>query len=184
MSIIEIEVADKRNRDLWFPPLRQRVRGRLDFYRVPDKKVFASFVQDFGTLPIPGEILGVNVETGECYRREPLREPQYAALRTKLEKGFKIADERQPCAGGYPDEWLYWMKRAVEDGTAELVAGEFPAYLDYIPPENPFKPKPKSMKEQIEKRLREDLDFRVRWAGMSDKQRKDVLTAAFEVPSV
>ena len=61
-NVVEIQVDNPRNCDLYFFPLRKRIRGGLDFRRMPDPK---SKVSDFYDTPIPGQIEVAGVGVGD-----------------------------------------------------------------------------------------------------------------------
>lgn len=130
-QVIEVEVAGPNGRRLHFTPAGRPVRGLLDFASAQTKSALS--LRDRWKTPIPGQVLGVDVGTGDKYIREPLHEPKYATLRQVIAKrSLSLAPEREDFESETTESWLYWMRRAVDSGLARVIKGELPP-LDSFP---------------------------------------------------
>lgn len=131
-NVIEIEVgAAGRNCNLTFMPLGKRIRGRFDVARAIKTDGEAARLLKAWPDPIPGQVIGIDVEAGMGYLREPLHDPEFAAIRERIEKtGKKLEPERQTFQNRHVPTWLHWLKRAVECGAAKLVRGTLPEKID------------------------------------------------------
>ncbi|MDY0167441.1 MAG: hypothetical protein RBS80_12910 [Thermoguttaceae bacterium] len=132
--IVEIECAAPHGRQLFFRPIGKRVRGRVHLTgRSEAERQIAERWPD----PVPGQIIGVDTDTGEKYVREPLHDREHAALARRVRGlGKELPPERE----NYPSEsvssWLFWMRRAVDSGTAKLLTGTIPDKLPEEPRKN------------------------------------------------
>jgi len=123
-STVEIEVCPPQNRRMVFRPLGpdRRVRGRIDFSNLKGDRFAA--LREKWEEPIPGQVIGINVETGEGYIREPLRDEEHRELAREIEQQpFRLPPERQAFPNANVANWVHWMRRAVEAGTARIVGG-------------------------------------------------------------
>ena len=121
-STVTIEV-DGKNRNLLFPPLRRRIRGRFDVARMPEP----GRLRTEWAEPIPGQLLALNPATGAAALVEPLRGAEHAGLREKIERrGLRIAEEREDLGPVHVPTWLHFMRLAVDAGMARVVSGELP----------------------------------------------------------
>ncbi|HQU47303.1 MAG TPA: hypothetical protein PK867_31160 [Pirellulales bacterium] len=132
--IVEVEVdGGTYNRDLLFPPLGRRVRGRMDATRAARHDKEATSLLNTWPQVIPGMRLGVDEETGEGYLVEPLHGEEYIVTREvitnrrmKLEPAIKRFPADKPT-------WLYWLKLAVDSGAAKVTAGALPETIEGQP---------------------------------------------------
>lgn len=124
--IIEVEVGATRNCNLLFPAIGKRIRGRFDPVLASRTDGQApSIVNDF-QHPIPGQVLGLDMETGVGYIRDRLHDEENAVLRKKLEKKHRLPADRQEFRNVHVPTWLFWIKRAVECGACVVIAGNLP----------------------------------------------------------
>ncbi|MBS0208726.1 MAG: hypothetical protein JSS27_07210 [Planctomycetes bacterium] len=128
-DLIEVEVLQP----LHFQPLGRKVRGHFDIREVARHDKDAAELFNKWPEPIPGQVLGIDLAKGEAYLAEPLRQPQHAPLRERLERLGKIGPERQTFAGASAATWLFWLRRIVESGAAKLTRGTFPQSLPGTP---------------------------------------------------
>lgn len=127
-NLLEIEIGDQRNRNLFFQPLQRKLRGRFDLNRCcePLARVKAGEWSE----PIPGQRLVVDLETGETAIVEPLYDPAHAPLRERIEaRGMKLPPERERFEKVCLATWLFYIARAVKAGKAVILRGEIPAEL-------------------------------------------------------
>lgn len=159
-NVVEIEVNDQRNSSLHFLPVSRVVRGRFEAVRASRFCKGAVGLLTQWPEPIPGQIIGLNLETGEGYIREPLYDEQHTAVFHRLESRLKkvnqrIGDKRKLFEGVHAPTWLYWMKRAVESKQAVLVEGRLPEVIEGEPKTSFYFPHEKSeslrMAEAIER---------------------------------
>jgi hypothetical protein len=142
---VEIEVDGTHNEAMFFAPLQKSIRGRFDLMRMGEP--MARIAAADWPQPIPSLKLGINAE-GNGYITEPLHDAEYTATREKiLKKGMTLEPKITEIPGIDLPTWCYWIKRAVEDGLAKVVAGQLPDKIDgkprtnFIvndPPENPM----------------------------------------------
>lgn len=125
MKPVEIEIDGPRNESWHFPPGGFDVRGRFDLLRVAEP--MARSKSHEWPSPIPSQRLGVD-ESGCGYLVESLHEPEFAALREKIESIPKKLPPAKRDLGKVTDEasWVYWLKRAVESGLAKITKGSLP----------------------------------------------------------
>jgi len=126
MSVIEIEVKGQ-NRDLYFEPLGERLRGELDFQKIREPQ--ARLLADRWPNPIPGVHLRLDTNTGVGSILDPLYDEQFRATREQIEKQFKLGPAETTFEEVHVPTWIDRMQRAVKAGHAKLVKGEFPAKL-------------------------------------------------------
>jgi hypothetical protein len=132
--LLEVEVdGGDYNRDLFFPPLGRRVRGRMDAARAVKHDKEATGLISMWPQTVPGMRLGINADTGEGYLAEPLHADEYTVTREvianrklKLEPAVKIFPADKPT-------WLYWLKLAVDSGAARVTAGALPKTIEGEP---------------------------------------------------
>lgn len=125
MPVIEIEVANEANADLFFLPLGKRLRGKVDFLKVNEAEAI-KLAREYPT-GIPGQRLVIDTEAATAAVVEPLHEPQHAAVREKVAaKGFGLPPAREEAAGVDVPTCLFWARRAVEGGLAKVVRGSIP----------------------------------------------------------
>ncbi len=126
-NVIEIEPDNKTNSQLHFLPLGKTIRGRFDFNR--DSEPLAKLHTAEFPEGVPGQRLGLNLDTGEAYIQETLHDERFKAVRQRIEKrGYGLGEQREtfPVKKEEYPTWLFWMKRAVEDGVCRVVKGTLP----------------------------------------------------------
>ncbi len=135
MQALEIQIDGPHNECLSFRPLPgQRIRGAFDFNRCAEP--MARMQTQQWPVPIPGQILGVD-PSGDGYVREPLHDPEHAAIREKiLKKDKRLAPAVEEFVGIDRESWIYWMARAVQSGIAKVVTGKLPEKLPEKPRRN------------------------------------------------
>jgi hypothetical protein len=128
MAVVEIEVDNAQNRNLFFLPLQRPVRGRLDFGREADPEAIR-LTRDFPT-PIPGQRIQFDADREEAALLEPLHGEDHRALRELIaRKNYgALEPERQvfPVPKDQQPTWFYWLRRAVNAGLARVVRGALP----------------------------------------------------------
>lgn len=123
-SIVEIEIDDPTNANLYFRPLKRKLRGRFDLHRVKDSTAMKSAAK--WPDPIPGQRLSLDFEARTAVIRDPLHDPDQAANRRRIEQeGVALPPAAQVIANVDVATYRHWMQRAVESGVARVVAGEF-----------------------------------------------------------
>lgn len=132
-NVLEIEVDGPRNQHLIFGPLGRRIRGRMAYNRVANRKGASDLAIEW-PKGFPGQRLGIDLATGQSYIAEPLHDPEWAETREKIEKVKKqrIPPAREEVATE-PPTMLFWMKKAVESGIARIVKGAFPDKIEGEP---------------------------------------------------
>ena len=128
INAIEIAVEGPHNENLFFRPLQRAIRGRLDLMKIgePMAKVKTTEWPD----PIPGQRLGIDPD-GNGYVAEPLHDDEYATIKEQIEKrGQKLEPDIVEYENIDLPTWLYWIKRAVEDGICKLIKGKLPAKIE------------------------------------------------------
>lgn len=125
-NVIEVEIDDACNRSLSFFPLKRRIRGRLDFHRVPGAK---EELQKW-PRPIPGQRLVLDLAAGEAHLVESLHLKEFELEKRKIERADKRIPDNESFGKVDVPTWLFWLKRAVEDKTATLIRGQFPAVIE------------------------------------------------------
>jgi hypothetical protein len=126
---VEIEIDTPRNGSLWFRPLQRQLRGRFDFNRVAEPMARVAPFEHKVPEVFPGLHVALDTEALAAAVIEPLHGPDHQEVRAKLKaRGWGLGNEREEIevkAEALPT-WLYWLKRAVEGGTARLVKGKLP----------------------------------------------------------
>lgn len=137
-TLLEIEIDNPQNLQLYYAPIQRRIRGGWDFMRVPEPLA----KQEINKWPkaIPGQRLQLDTATGEAAIIEPLYEPEHAATRRAIEqtgkggKGGKlIPPERESLGIVDVATHLFWIKAAVTNGLARVVRGVLPEKIDGEP---------------------------------------------------
>lgn len=169
MDKLEIQF-DYKSRDFVFRPLQKRFRGTL---RMSDVKLRGAGDLALEIPELPGVIIGIEGATG--YVRDPLAEDQYAALRAKLREKFHTEPaKREEFAGVDRECWLYWLKRAVDDGRAKLLCGMFPKTIKYRPdPLTLFPRRAKYGAERKDEIFRNDPRTAAAFVTMTPDQRAE-----------
>jgi hypothetical protein len=178
MIVIEIDTAT--NGSLFFAPLQEAIRGRMDPMRFKDREERLTLIDEY-PQGVPGQRIAFDEQAGTASLVEPLHEPQNAAVREKLAaKRYSFAPHKREISaatveqtGGKPT-WLYWLNRAVESGHARLVSGTLPAKIEgrirkqFLRPEDDAK----AEKEKRERTL-ERQKLAAALAMMTEKQRAE-----------
>lgn len=130
MSILEVEIEGPLNENLSFRPLQRTIRGRFDWTKCASPDAHRFGIKEYGGLPIPGQVLGINPDTGEGFLREPLHDPAHAALADKIKsKGKRLPPTKEEFQAHVPT-WLFWIAAAVRGGLARVVTGKLPDEID------------------------------------------------------
>jgi hypothetical protein len=124
-NIVEVEVSAPNGRKLFFRPIGRPVRGRINFN---DARTPAEFQRaQRWPEPVPGVVLGINLDTGEKYMRDPIHDDQYTSVRQRiLRYGFQLPPANETFDSESLATWVYWLQRAVEGGCARVIKGELP----------------------------------------------------------
>ena len=139
--IVEIEICGPKAEKYFFRPLGRALRGRIRFDDVLNSDT-ADWVKAGWRDPIPGQVLGVNTETGTKWVREPLCESDHQHLRDRIkEQGCTLPVDRELVEANTISDWLFWMIRAVEDGYATVV--KLTAQHGDLPPVDSLPEKPR-----------------------------------------
>jgi len=117
-------LVDCENRELYFPPLNRRIRGRYDFSKIPGPG--AAEVASEYPFGLPGMILELSPDGSDAYLREPLYDPQHAATREKIEKRWKLEPEVQEFENIDLCTWVRHIKMAIKAGLCRIIKGELP----------------------------------------------------------
>lgn len=134
VNAIEIEIDGPRNERLYFRPLQRNIRGTFDMNKVPEP--MARIAATEWPTPIPSQRLGIDPD-GNGYLREPLHNPEHAALREKITRqGQSLEPAVQEFANIDLPSWLFWLKRAVDSGLAKLISGKLPLKIEGTPRTN------------------------------------------------
>lgn len=128
MSLLEIEVDSPLNSNLSFLPIQRTVRGRFDYLRTKEPTH-----ETTRSGPFPGQVIGLDINNGKGYVREPLHEVGNQHLRKEIEGRFSLPPERVEFPSAHVPTWLHWMKKAVESGQAVVVSGRLPDIIDGEP---------------------------------------------------
>lgn len=128
-SIIEIEIDGPRNQSCIFRPLQRRLRGRFDLRRCAEPAAMTKHTEHPDC--IPGQRLRLNTVTGKAELIEPLRLPEFAAIRERYEvnkRGEKVHSfpEHEAFESVDVKTWLYWLAVEVKAGMARLLSGVLP----------------------------------------------------------
>lgn len=137
MTILEVQTRTEQARQVFFRPLGRSLRGPVDFSsRARSKDDYENARR--WPEPIPGEVLGINLETGEKYVREPLYDAAHATTREIItqKRGMKLQPQLTPVESESVTTWLHWIKKGVKAGVLRVIQGE-------IPPEDKWVGKPR-----------------------------------------
>jgi hypothetical protein len=129
-NVVVVEVKSKNNGNLFFGPLGRVVRGRFELTNATRHNPAASALANRFSEPIPGQYISVDVERGEGFIIEPLHEDKHEAIRDRLKKKFKIEPAKQTFERIDVNTWLFWLRRAVDAGLAEVTAGSLPEKVE------------------------------------------------------
>jgi len=125
--LIEVEIAGPTCGNLLFKPCERVVRGRYEVGLATATDPAAGMVtQKYGGT-IPGQVLGLDLDTGRGYVREPLWTEEWRELRARLDHHrFKLEPPEAEFKDVHVPTWVYWLARAVEGGIAKLLKGSLP----------------------------------------------------------
>ncbi len=133
-QVVSITLDIPPNRDGFFPPIEDTVRGEFKFERVANSQKHSAKLPAF----VPGQIIRVDIAESAGYIIEPLHHPEHAAvarhIRTVLNMSLPPKERMFP--GIQVDMWLWHMRQFVEVGKARIVEGSFPKEIAYFPPDN------------------------------------------------
>jgi hypothetical protein len=138
-----VEFGDDHCRNVYFPPLDRRCRGRFDALALAKHDPDAGQLVNAWPEPIAGQRLEVDPDTGECAIVEPLHD--FPAIAAKLKsRGLSLAPAREPVTCDLPT-LLFYLRAAVNGGKAKIVRGAIPPFdeskvrrdLFVAPAENP-----------------------------------------------
>lgn len=168
MNVVEIEVATGKNANLFFRPLSKNIRGEFNARDFRDKEMgelLASWPE-----PIPGQRIGLDLETGTAYVAEPLHEDRHEALRNKIGKsGFGIPKAKEAYQDVHVATWLYWLKSAVESGHAKVVKGALPETIEGDPKLDFITRTVKTSNEQLADAINRQTAALERQAGLFER---------------
>lgn len=133
MAEYSIEISGPRDESIIFAPTQTKVRGRWDFQRTAHRDKLDSMKRLAYEVPvIPGKVIALNTSTKQGCIFDPLSTGEGAKI---LEKINAIAKEfGDPESKAHPREdykldangvkdWLYWMRRKLDNNEAVLVPG-------------------------------------------------------------
>ena len=134
-ELLEVEVDNEKNHDLFFGPLGRRLRGGYDVHRAAKHDKDAHALATQWPEPVPGQRLALNVETKQGHLIEPLHEDRYAAIREKIadRKFARLEPAETTFANVDVATWLHHIKCAVEAGVAKVVNGKLPETIEGTP---------------------------------------------------
>lgn len=129
-NILEVEIDNEKDSNLFFPPVGQPIRGRLDFMRLVRRQPNAIQL----TIPfpdgVPGQRLRVDLASGACSIVEPLHEAKWANCKAELEtRSLPIPPATEEFPAACVPDWLWAIQRALRDGYCRIVRGELPKDL-------------------------------------------------------
>lgn len=125
-SLVVVEFGDDRGRNIYFPPLDRRMRGRFDAVKL------AQFDKDAGELvsqwpePLAGQQIAIDSESGEVAVLEPLHANLKATAKLK-QRGLSLAPAHEPVNCDVPTA-LHYAAEAIKAGQAIIVSGTLPQY--------------------------------------------------------
>lgn len=132
-NVVVIELDDKKNRCILFPPADEVLRGRREAANDTGRSSHALY----NTLPtIPGIHIAVDLDEKAVGYFDPLGLPKYKDVLEKVSNftGVMSREKSKPVPGKRwrnanqetINTWLWAMRVLVEDGMARLVQGEIP----------------------------------------------------------
>ena len=134
-GVVEIEIDGPHNENLIFMPIgAKRVRGRFDWRRVREPLAAITAARWPAGGVIPGQRIGLDLETGTGFVVDPLHDDANALTRERIVgQGLALPPARQEFPSVHVPTWLHWIKRAVEAGLAKIVTGALPAKIEGEP---------------------------------------------------
>ena len=144
---VTVEVASALNSNLWFRPCERILRGRFAIENVPHGSTPDELAQIFRGNPLPGLYITVDPSRRTAEVRDPMGDPQrkdqlaevvrrIKAARVVMawneEPTFEKTDRRENLSDTDIKTWLYWMRRAVDSGHAEVVHGSLPRLVEIM----------------------------------------------------
>lgn len=148
MAKVVIEICGKQNQSYQFSPLEEKVRGRWDSARAPQRGRSSGLGELLMAAPvIPGEYILCDLSKMEGHRFDPLRETdegrqlwaemepiirrherEFGQALKLREPSIQKLSENGENGGILIKDWLWAMARAVHGGHARLVSGELPTF--------------------------------------------------------
>lgn len=120
-----VEFGDELCRNIYFPPLDRRFRGRFDAQQLARRDRDAGALLTDWPDSVSGQQLAVD-EGGEVAVLEPLH--QFPAIKARIEKrGLSLAPPRERVECDLPT-LLHHVRAAVNAGTARIVSGSIPDF--------------------------------------------------------
>ncbi len=165
---VEIKIDGSRNDNLHFKPLQRTLRGTFDLNRVPEPLARMKF-NEF-PKPIPGLHIAVDAENKTAKISDPLHDAEHFAIKEKIEAlGMKLGPAVERIENIDTNTWLFWMRRAVVNGTCKVVSGNFPAIDDAKARKDFIMPDVTDPRDSLINKL-----VAIMYAGLDDAQRKQV----------
>jgi hypothetical protein len=128
MATLCIEADGPANENLGFRPIQRAIRGRFDWNRCADPEAHR-LSRNFGGVPIPGQRIEFDPDTGTAALIDPLHAAEHAAIAEAIRKqGYRLPPAREQFTGCDRDTWLFWIKGAIEAGLAKLIGGKLPEF--------------------------------------------------------
>lgn len=177
-DLIEIDFQTPQNRDVFFHPIRDSLRGRRELLRSKNPDEIKLHNVHGAPESLPGCRVRVDVESRQGFIIDLISEDVELTQWVNDHPIFELRPKLEVYANILPDEWLWWMNRYVANGKAKLVQGSFPKVINYRPPENRHEPRPKSMQEKIDDERINDVKFALSWAQATTAQKDEVLAGS------
>jgi hypothetical protein len=123
--ILEVVIDGPRNQNLYFRPLQRSLRGTFDVNRIAEPHA-RTLITDL-PWPIPGLRVVLDFDKRTAAIVDPLYAPEHKVIREKIEaQKMKLGPEREELLNVDLNTWAFWLRRAVANGVAKIVAGKFP----------------------------------------------------------
>ena len=124
---VTVEIAGPNCESVYWQPLRRKIRGRFDFHK--PRGANARAMLDEFPQPIPGQMIEVDLSTGETAIVEPLRltEHKVTAERLKKKLNCEFAPVREEVGKLDLPTAIFWLNRIVNDGLAVVIKGDLPS---------------------------------------------------------
>jgi hypothetical protein len=119
-----VEFGDDHSRNIYFPPLDRRIRGRFDAHQIAKTDPDAGALISEWPEPIAGQQLLIDPDTGEVALLEPLHDFPAIATRIKQRK-LRLAPAREKVNCDVPTAAFY-AKACIQAGQARIVRGTIP----------------------------------------------------------
>jgi hypothetical protein len=123
-----VEFGDDHCRNVYFPPLDRRLRGRFDAVKLAQHDRDAGELVNTWPEPVAGQQLAIDADAGEVAIVEPLH--AFPAIVARLKgRGLRLAPAREAVSCDVPTA-LHYAKAAVTAGQARVVSGTLPDAID------------------------------------------------------